>query len=253
MLKEIFDSLGKREIFIIALVLCMISACLSSVATRDLVYKDVIQAESERNTAVGQLDNVTTHLNNATDSLIDMYYNLDNKTNIIIALGSQLVAKGERITNLTEELGDTTVLLVLTQQWLKENTTLVEQLQNGTEETYNVSEVDIHNFMLFDLVSSNVYNATTYNCFDFSTDTRDNAIAQGIESCIVFLYFENSTVNHHVLVGFNTTDNGTVYYEPQTDELVTGLTVGKQYWTECVNGNYTDVSNDTIRKIIKIW
>ena len=86
-------------------------------------------------------------------------------------------------------------------------------------------------FLLADKTNENVYDASTYNCYDYTSDLCKNAAAQGYRAGFVYLYFKESA---HALVCFNTTDMGLVYVEPQYDSIVK-VEVGNHYWNNIPN------------------
>jgi hypothetical protein len=102
-------------------------------------------------------------------------------------------------------------------------------------------------FLRADKTNENVYDADTYNCYDYTSDLCKNAVAQGYRIGFVYLYFKESA---HALVCFNTTDRGLIYVEPQYDDIVK-VEVGLRYW-----GNIPNVRSsfdDTIVRFGIIW
>jgi len=61
---------------------------------------------------------------------------------------------------------------------------------------------------------------------DFSATFKNNAYESGYRCFYVWIYFRDGT---HAIVGFNTTDRGIVYVDPQTDEFVKNLRVGVDF------------------------
>jgi dienelactone hydrolase len=102
-------------------------------------------------------------------------------------------------------------------------------------------------FLAADKTDENVYDADTYNCYDYTRDVCGNAIAQGYRVGFVYMYFRESA---HSLVCFNTIDNGLVYVEPQYDAIV-NVKVGSRYWSE-VPGVKSPF-DDTIMRFGIIW
>ena len=70
------------------------------------------------------------------------------------------------------------------------------------------------------------YNDWTneYSCIEFSYEMITNAKAEGIYACSVIITYANTA---HMIVAFNTTDNGIVYVEPQYGTIVE---LGNEYW-----------------------
>lgn len=76
--------------------------------------------------------------------------------------------------------------------------------------TYNESKTFIAN----DTTDLNEYEKDVYFCSHFARDVINNATELGINCALVLLYFNNSG---HAIIGFNTTDSGMIYIEPQND------------------------------------
>ncbi len=81
-------------------------------------------------------------------------------------------------------------------------------------------------FVFSDKTDNHTYAVSEYNCANFSADFQANARRAGFDCGYVTLFFADNSI--HALDCFNTTDRGTIYVEPQTDELVT-LAVGEVY------------------------
>ena len=71
-----------------------------------------------------------------------------------------------------------------------------------------------------------------FECLDFCMVFRNNAFNEGYISYTVWIDFEGFTFGH-AIVGFNTTDQGMVYLDPQLDYFV-DLGVGVDYWKDAV-------------------
>ena len=79
-------------------------------------------------------------------------------------------------------------------------------------------------FIRSDQTDKNQYDQH-YNCIYFANDFRNNALREEYKCGYVTIDFPETT---HAIVCFNTSDNGLIFIEPQTDEIVT-LTIGQQY------------------------
>ena len=79
-------------------------------------------------------------------------------------------------------------------------------------------------FISSDRTDRNVYT-DDYVCYDFTADFNYNAEQQGYRCGFVYITFSESA---HAIACFETIDNGLIYVEPQTDEVVT-LQVGHVY------------------------
>ena len=76
-----------------------------------------------------------------------------------------------------------------------------------------------------------------YDCKQFARDVTDNAAAIGLDCAFVIIDY--GTVSH-VVVAFKTSDEGIVFFEPQTDKRIY-LQVG---------GTYQD---RVIKEIVYVW
>ena len=93
---------------------------------------------------------------------------------------------------------------------------------------------EVRDFLRTDSTNTKSYVFESYDCTQFAHEVVRNALAKGLFACVVEVDIEN---RGHMIVAFNTSERGIVYFEPQTDREVT-LRVGKEYRT---NNN-----NDTI-------
>jgi hypothetical protein len=79
-----------------------------------------------------------------------------------------------------------------------------------------------------------------------------HAKEQGIQCAYVVIQIVSSSNGEYELIGFNTVDEGMVYFEPKTDYQVFPV-IGHHY-DDCVQGNpYTSPFDDTITSIVEIW
>jgi hypothetical protein len=81
-------------------------------------------------------------------------------------------------------------------------------------------------FLADDGTNDKKYDETEYNCTDYSADVKANAADEGIRCAYVNIYFAGHM--GHSIVAFDTTDEGLVFIEPQTDDEV-DLQVGQRY------------------------
>jgi len=85
-------------------------------------------------------------------------------------------------------------------------------------------------FIRSDQTDKNQYNQS-YTCIKFANDFRDNALNEGYRCGYVAIEFGET---NHAIVCFNTSDNGLIFIEPQTDEIVT-LTPEQPYLGEIIH------------------
>lgn len=84
-------------------------------------------------------------------------------------------------------------------------------------------------FILIDMMSYETPEnlPENYNCVDYSGDMIKRAAGYGYFAQMVYMDYENSN-KAHMVVGFNTTDEGLIYVEPQTHEIIE-LEIGGTY------------------------
>lgn len=71
-----------------------------------------------------------------------------------------------------------------------------------------------------------------FECLDFCMMFRNNAFKKGYISYTVWIDFVGQSFGHSI-IGFNTTDRGMIYLDPQLDYFV-DLGVGVDYWKDAV-------------------
>ena len=172
-------------------------------------------------------------------------------------LNSLVTYYENEIDNLEETLSRIDSQLEQTNLSLQENISELEKLRSGNKyELHDPTYNEVANFIASDTTDEIPYDGETFDCEQFSQLVNNNSENQGIRCAYVILYF-NDTNTGHAIVGFNTTDRGMVYIEPQSDEWVENLEVGNDYWTDCIvpNGDYyyEDAPNDTIKEILVFW
>jgi len=106
---------------------------------------------------------------------------------------------------------------------------------------------EVQQFVAADKTDSSPYIIGSYTCANFAADFRSNALRAGYECGVVFLYFHDNT--RHAINGFNSTDKGLVFVEPQSDVFV-DVAVGKRYQTE---KNISPFKNDILTGYYIDW
>ncbi len=102
-------------------------------------------------------------------------------------------------------------------------------------------------FIFSDKTDGHPYVAGNYTCANFATDFQSNAAKAGLRCGYVTIFFKDMI--SHALDCFNTTDNGIVYVEPQSDEIVS-VKVGEVYAGSAWN---LQVKNATIVGFFIKW
>lgn len=99
---------------------------------------------------------------------------------------------------------------------------------------YNETKI----FLANDKTSDREYINRSYVCGNFAIDTAKNAIKHKILCAYVELVYTD--LSGHAIIAFNCTDRGLVYFEPQSDEIISPY-IGQIYLEK------------TIAKIYCIW
>lgn len=126
----------------------------------------------------------------------------------------------------------------------------VNGTKDGAGTGYTIRDptyAEMQNFIALDRTDSNIYNENTYNCYDFTHDVLTNAFNAGIKAGFVYIEF---AAGSHAIAVFNTVDNGLVYIEPQSDEIMT-VAIGAHYWDRAIYGEPD--YDDTIVEFGIIW
>ncbi len=90
-------------------------------------------------------------------------------------------------------------------------------------------------------------------CSHFAAAVNNAAEEQGIRCALVIVRF---AVRNHAIIGFDTLDQGMVFFEPQSDEAVYPV-IGKEYW-RCIEprpGFYYEKPDydDIITELVIVW
>jgi len=113
--------------------------------------------------------------------------------------------------------------------------------------TYN----ELLSFIRKDRTDEMGYVVDGFTCHDFADMLRNNAYKQGYRSFGVYLYLVDSA---HAIIGFNTTDRGMVFIEPQNDYFVE-LEIGVSYWKTALQSpqKYRPTYSDIIVRWSIYW
>jgi len=125
----------------------------------------------------------------------------------------------------------------------------IEELENETV-LFDPTYEQAYNFLENDKTDLNTFNDVTYNCDHFSTDVNNNAEGQGIRCGYVVISLSSGTP--HAIVAFNTTDEGLIFFEPQSDQLVI-LEKNKDYWNECLQAESNYPTNSIVLDYTILW
>jgi hypothetical protein len=85
------------------------------------------------------------------------------------------------------------------------------------------------------------YNQDDFACHHYAKTVKNNAFEIGLRCYYVYIYLEGG---HHTIVGFDTTDQGMIFIEPQTDEFLE-LVIGEHY-NKLITGSIRLLGQDVI-------
>ena len=223
-----------KKAIIIALIICMIiSVGATYYFTEKTSQTEINSLKSYHECEMGNLISYVSYMENITDELT------------------------EEIEDTNDLLSDVQEELELTSISLQENISELENLRSGNnydlhDPTYN----EVVSFIAQDKTNEEEYIEDVFDCEQFAQQVNTNAENIGIRCAYVVIYFDGTNAGHGI-VGFNTVDRGMVYIEPQSDEWVENLTVGNDFWTDCIvpNGNYyyEEAPNDTVKEVLLFW
>ena len=144
----------------------------------------------------------------------------------------------------------------------------LKSITQENKEKYNISDENlnllkkiekriIHNptyeealdFIKKDQTDEENYDYLNHNCYHFSKKLNNNAEEKGLRCGLVKITMNGPTP--HAINVFDTTNKGLLFIEPQTDEIV-NLSIGKNYWTECLSYD-KDYGTEWIIKDINIF
>lgn len=175
---------------------------------------------------------------------------------IIISLVSISISKQSELTStltnlqeITQELNNENI--ILRSEINKTNTDIeykkhaidsaISELQTRRSgkryEPHDITYAESRVFIRYqDQTEQTQYDDETFSCINYALTVNNNAEEKGMRCGVVIIYFLYS--GPHAIVAFDTTDEGIVFFEPQTDEKV-NLQEYKDYWSECVEPRWS--------------
>jgi hypothetical protein len=107
---------------------------------------------------------------------------------------------------------------------------------------------EVMDFLENDVSNDTPYSKNDHICTDYTTEVNNNAEKLGLRCASVYIIYPDTG---HSIIGFDTTDQGMIFIEPQFDKEVI-LPVGKSYSTS--NGFLQpDDIDDTIIRYLIMW
>jgi cob(I)alamin adenosyltransferase len=211
-------------------------------------------AQNQLTTTQADLAHTETNLTTAQSNLTQTQIDLTNTQSKLSTAQVKLVQTQADLTNALNQVTLTNERVNTLQTDYDSLKTNYDRLTTGyayvlSDPTY----LQMKNFLSGDKTDQKTYDASIYNCQNFSADLITNAAKLKIRCAFVSIDERSSG---HAIIAFNTTDKGIIYIEPQSDEEV-NLQVGKRYY-QCVipkTGSYyiPPGYDDTILRFVVIW
>lgn len=149
-------------------------------------------------------------------------------------------------SQLTKCTGQKVLFNITLNHTLNEKEQYASLFNNASFINLNPTLKQVKDFLSFDLTNRYVYNKD-FECVDFSDVLVKNMVKNHLYGCTADLWFFDG--KGHTIVVVNTSDEGLVWIEPQTDEVLLNLTPGQDY---CKRMNWfcKKSQNWRIKKII---
>lgn len=187
---------------------------------------------------------------------------LNGTQNSLLLVGGELEAIQTQLADVEGELAVTEIELGASKELAESLEATLSNLQvNYDRLTTGYGYVltdpgyqEVGSFLARDSTSEREYVENEYVCVDFAADVKANATEEEIRCAYVVIEYRGGT--GHSIIAFDTTDQGLVFIEPQSDWEVEPE-IGQRYY-RCVRpppGHYMAKPSydDTITRIIIIW
>jgi uncharacterized protein YoxC len=165
-------------------------------------------------------------LYSVTQSVSDVETRIKSLESELDAADNELNIVNSKISNVNDNINQISANL-------DENISELEKLQSGSRyQLKNPTYLEAAHFINQDQTNTKPYDNKTFNCVHYAREVNNNAEDQGIRCAYVVVILSGPA--NHACVTFNTTDEGIIYYEPQTDTRFIPK-IGKDYWADCVS------------------
>ncbi len=185
------------------------------------------------------LHSTTMELNLTEAELNKSYVEIDGLIEIRGTLIEQLVSADDMIDETVRILNETRFIMRSANETIVGLRTEIASARNGSSyHLHDPTYAEMKDFLVADPVNTTTYQQGFYVCRHFAKDMKNNAALRGIRSAYVEFYgprTDNMTQGYtdwkgHCMVGFDTTDRGFIYIEPQSDKEKT-VEIGLDYGT----------------------
>jgi hypothetical protein len=100
---------------------------------------------------------------------------------------------------------------------------------HNNKSAVNPTFEQVQRFVEEDTTDKHVYSLDSYVCADYARDFHENAEKAGLSCRFIEINFEGRQTGHAIDC-FYTTDQGVIYVEPETDEII-NIKTGEWYGT----------------------
>ena len=164
--------------------------------------------------------NDLNELNRTYNDLLENYKDLQENHS---KLQSDYTLTKENLENVKDNLNQ----LKKTNNELNQE---IKNLKNGST-YYKPSLSSVNEFLKENDVDEREYKDEDYTCVDYTFDLMEAGKKEGFETGFVYIYLYSDNSNSaHSIAYFNTSDEGVVYVEPQTDTMLYELPKDEYYW-----------------------
>ena len=212
----------KVTIGILLVVIIILSTSVCYIQQQNENQKKDIDSLKENTVALN------TDIEKLENNITTLTLEIEFKTEAIHILNNFLQFRNDSLQSLKDSLR------VLNMS-LQENIYELNQLRSGNKyETHDPTYEEVMAFLEDDLTDEMPYNNETFICLDYAVIVNNNAEALGIRCCVAEFHY-NESESAHAIIGFNTTDGGMIYIEPQSDKLFENFFIGGKYGNETIN------------------
>ena len=215
------------------LVFCLVFTCLLITSILVNTQNDLINIKGQLITKSKEYQTNITNLENKCNK----YENeIDNITNEMVNIGNEINILKDENTNLSNEVDDLkeTIKLYENKESFMEgigygfnevtpSTNELFLMEESLNLCHNPTFDEMIDFLDEDITDTFLWELDIYMCLDFSWDVMCNAREQKIRCGYVVIHplveeFDNE-IWSHVIIVFNTTDEGLVFVDPQGDKI----------------------------------
>lgn len=163
---------------------------------------------------------LSTVFNSSQESAI----NITNDTNITLPVITEQTQESNNKINIT-------ILKNALKECRTEKNSFYQEIREMRKDGHlkmNPDTKEVLSFLRKDDTDKKEYIKGKFVCVDFANTLINNMVSNGLYACYTYIEFDNGTKSH-AIVAVNTNDNGIIYIEPQTDDIIYDLKSGDDY------------------------